>query len=95
MCGVGRLLGWELRCVCFCVALDVCACYLFVGVEVVVAQHQVGLLAVQEEVGGPEGQREALHRLAEVKCVPQVRVGDVCKQVLKASKGRAVGRKTQ
>ena len=53
-------------CVCVCLG------YLFVGVEAVVAQHQVGLLAVEQQVGGSEGQGEALHRLAEVKRVPQV-----------------------
>lgn len=57
--------------------------YLLVGVRSVVAEHQASPPAVQEQVGGLEGQREAPHRPAEVKGAPQVVVGGVHKQVLK------------
>lgn len=57
--------------------------YLFVWVRAVVAEHQVGSSAVEQQVCGLEGQREALDAFTEVKCVPQVVVGGVCKKVLK------------
>ena len=57
--------------------------YLFVWVRAVVAEHQVGPSAVEQQVCGFEGQREALDALTEVKGVPQVVVGGVHKKVLK------------
>lgn len=55
------------------------ALYLFVGVGAVIAQDQVGSIAVQQHVCGLEGDRETLDALTEVKGVPQVTVGCVCK----------------
>lgn len=52
----------------------------------VVAEHQVGSPAVQQQVCWLEGQGEALDTLTEVKGVPQVVVGGVYKQVLKKKK---------
>lgn len=49
----------------------------------VVAEHQVGSFAVEQQVGRLEGQGEALDTLTEVKGVPQVVVGGVYKKVLK------------
>lgn len=52
----------------------------------VVAEHQVGSSAVEQQVCWLEGQGEALDTLTEVKGVPQVVVGGVYKQVLKKKK---------
>lgn len=52
----------------------------------VVAEHQVGSSAVEQQVRWLEGQGEALDTLAEVKGVPQVVMGGVYKQVLKKKK---------
>lgn len=52
----------------------------------VVAEHQVGSPAVEQQVCWLEGQGEALDTLTEVKGVPQVVVGGVYKQVLKKKK---------
>lgn len=60
--------------------------HLSVGVGAVVAQHQVGPPAVQQQVGGLEGQREALDPVAEVIRVPQEVVGGVHEEVLKGKR---------
>lgn len=52
----------------------------------VIAEHQVGSSAVEQQVCWLEGQGEALDALTEVKGVPQVVVGGVYKQVLKKKK---------
>lgn len=52
----------------------------------VVAQHQVGPPAVEQQVCGLEGQRESLDAPAEVKGVPQIVVGRVHEKVLKKKK---------
>lgn len=57
--------------------------YLFVWMRAVVAEHQVGSPAVEQQVCRLEGQGEALDTLAEVKGVPQVVVGGVDKKILK------------
>lgn len=62
--------------------------HLLVGVGAVVAEHQVGPAAVQQQVGGFERQREALHALAEVEGVPQVVVGRVHEEILRRTKQR-------
>lgn len=49
----------------------------------VVAEHQVGSSAVEQQVGGFEGEGEALDVPAEVEGVPKVVVGGVHKQVLR------------
>lgn len=56
--------------------------HLFVWVGAVVAEHQVGPSAVEQQVCGSEGQGEALHALTEVKGVPQVAVSGVDEKVL-------------
>lgn len=57
--------------------------YLSVWVRAVVAEHQVGSLAVEQQVHWLEGQGEALDSLTEVKGVPQVLLGGVDKKILK------------
>lgn len=54
----------------------------------VIAQDQVGPLAVQQQVCGLEGDGEPLDGLAEVKGVPEVAVGAVCKEVLEQEKDK-------
>lgn len=53
----------------------------------VVAQHQVGLRAVEQQVCRFEGQGESLNSFTEIKSVPQVVVGGVHKEVLGKKKG--------
>lgn len=60
--------------------------HLFVRVRAVVAEHQVGSPAVEQQVCGLEGQRETLDRLAEVEGVPQVVVGGVNKKILESKR---------
>lgn len=43
---------------------------------------------MEQQISGLEAYGEALHRLAEVKRVPQVTVGDVRKQVLDGKAAR-------
>lgn len=57
--------------------------YLLVGVRPVKAQEKVGGLAVQEEVGCPEWDGEALDGVAKVKRGPQVLGISICKNVLR------------
>ncbi len=52
----------------------------------VVAEHQVGSSAVEQQVCRFEGQGEALDAFTEVKGVPQVVVGGVHKKVLQKMK---------
>lgn len=56
--------------------------YLLVGVRPVKAQEKVRGLAVQEEVGCPEWDGEALDGVAEVKRGPEVLGISICKDVL-------------
>lgn len=49
----------------------------------VVAEHQVGSPAVEQQVRWLEGQGEALDALTEVKGVPQIVVGGVHKKILR------------
>lgn len=60
--------------------------YLSVWVRAVVAEHQVGSRAVEQQVHWLEGQGEALDSLTEVKGVPQVLLGGVDKKILKEKK---------
>ena len=57
--------------------------YMLVGVRPVKAQEKVGGLAVQEEVGCPEWDGEALDGVAKVKRGPQVLGISICKNVLR------------
>lgn len=57
--------------------------YLLVGVRPVKAQEKVGGLAVQEEVGCPERDREALDGVAEVERGPEVLSISICENVLR------------
>lgn len=59
----------------------------------VVAKHQVGSSAVQQQVRRLEGQGEALDALTEVKGVPQVVVGGVYEKVLKKRGTRTLAHK--
>lgn len=60
--------------------------YLFVWMRAVVAEHQVGPPAVEQQVSRLEGQGEALDALAEVKGVPQIVVGGVHEEILRNKK---------
>lgn len=61
--------------------------YLLVGVRPVKAQEEVGGLTMQEEVGCPEWDGEALDGVAEVKRGPEVLGISVCKDVLQGKGG--------
>lgn len=60
--------------------------YLLVWVRAVVAEHQVGSSAVEQQVCGFKGEGEALDALTEVEGVPQVVVGGVDKKILMEKK---------
>lgn len=47
----------------------------------VIAQYQVGLCAVEEQVSGFEGGGKPLYGSAEVQCAPQIAVSGICKEV--------------
>lgn len=57
--------------------------HLLVWMGAVVAEHQVGSPAVEQQVRWLEGQGEALDALTEVKGVPQIVVGRVHKKILR------------
>lgn len=67
--------------------------HLFVRVRAVVAEHQAGSFAVEQQVCGLEGQGEALDTLTEVKGVPQVVVGGVYEKVLKKRRRHTLAQK--
>ena len=64
--------------------------YLLVGVRPVKAQEKVGGLAVQEEVGCPERDREALDGVAEVERGPEVLSISICENVLRGKERGSV-----
>lgn len=67
--------------------------HLLAGVGAVVAQNQVGPAAVQQQVGGLEGQLEGLDGPAEVQAVPQDVPVRVHEQILKEKKKKKRGRR--
>lgn len=70
------------------VAADEARIYLFVWVRTIVAEHQVGSSAVEQQVCRFEGERKAMDALTEVIGVPQVIVGGVYEKVLGMKKKR-------
>lgn len=58
----------------------------------IVAEHQVGPPAVEQQVGRLEGQGEGLDALTEVKGVPQVVVGGIHEEILRNKTGTQLGR---
>lgn len=71
-----------------CQILPLRGAHLLVGAGAVIAQDQVRLLAVKQQVGGFEGHWDCLDSFTEVKSDPEEGVAGVCKDVLQGQRER-------